>query len=181
VLMAAALNGVQAQIVPLLTDRGMKAATAALMLSAIGLGSFPGRLLVGYLIDKIFAPYVAIAFFLVSAIALLWLASGRSQMGVFLCAIAIGVGLGSENDILGYLAGRYFGLRWFGQIYGALLSAYLVGAAAGPYLTARAYAATGSYSDALRIGGAVVFGSCCLLLFLRRYSTGEGIRDERPN
>jgi hypothetical protein len=33
VLMSAALNGVQAQLVPLLTDRGLSAATAALMLS----------------------------------------------------------------------------------------------------------------------------------------------------
>jgi len=84
VLMSAALNGVQAQIVPLLTDRGMTAATAALMLSAIGLGSFPGRLLVGFLIDKVFAPYVAVTFYLISALALLWLVGGRSQTGVFL-------------------------------------------------------------------------------------------------
>jgi sugar phosphate permease len=180
VLMSAALNGVQAQIVPLLTDRGMTTATAALMLSAIGLGSFPGRLLVGFLIDKVFAPFVAIAFYMVSAIALLWLVSGRSETGVFLCTIAIGVSLGAENDILGYLVGRYFGLRWFGQIYGALFSAYLVGAAAGPYLTARAYAATGSYADALRIGALAVFGSCGFLLFLRRYSTAEEFH-ERPH
>jgi len=177
VLMSAALNGVQAQIVPLLTDRGMTTATAALMLSAIGLGSFPGRLLVGFLIDKVFAPFVAIAFYMVSAIALLWLVNGRSETGVFVCAIAIGVSLGAENDILGYLVGRYFGLRWFGQIYGALFSAYLVGAAAGPYLTARAYAATGSYGDALRIGALAVFGSCGFLLFLRRYSTAEGFHE----
>jgi MFS family permease len=176
VLMSAALNSVQAQIVPLLTDRGMTAATAALMLSAIGLGSFPGRLLVGFLIDKVFAPFVAITFYMVSAIALLWLVSGRSQTGVFLCAIAVGISLGAENDILGYLVGRYFGLRWFGQIYGALFSAYLVGAAAGPYLTAHAYATTGSYSDALRVGAVAVFGSCGFLMFLRRYSTGEKIR-----
>jgi sugar phosphate permease len=172
VLMSATLNGIQAQIVPLLTDRGM-AASAAVMLSAIGLGSFPGRLLIGFLIDKAFAPFIAIIFYVVSAVALLWLVNGRSEAGVFLCAIAIGISVGAENDILGYLVGRYFGLRWFGQIYGALFSAYLVGAAAGPYLMARAYAATSSYGNALRIGAAAVFASCALLLFLRRYSIPE--------
>jgi MFS family permease len=172
VLMSAALNGFQAQIVPLLTDRGMSTATAALMLSAVGLGSFPGRLLVGFMIDKVFAPFVAIGFYALSALALLWLVDGRSQTGILLCAIAVGLSLGAENDILGYLVGRYFGLRWFGQIYGALLSAYLVGAALGPYLMARAYAGTGSYGNALRIGAAAIAGSCALMLCLRRYSMG---------
>lgn len=172
-LMSVALNGVQAQIVPLLTDRGMSVATAALMLSAIGVGSFPGRLLVGLLIDKVFAPFVAIGFYSLSALALLWLVNGRSEAGILFCAIAVGLSLGAENDILGYLVGRYFGLRSFGQIYGILFSAYLLGAALGPYLMARVYAGTGSYNVALRIGAAAITASCGLLLCLRRYSIGE--------
>jgi MFS family permease len=172
VLMSAALNGVQAQIVPLLTGRGYGAATAALMLSAIGLGSFPGRLLVGFLIDRIHAPFVAMGFYALSAIALAWLADGRAPGLVFACALAVGLSLGAENDILGYLVGRYFGLRWFGQIYGVLLGTYLVGAAIGPYLMARAYTATGGYGAALRTGAIAIVVSCGLLLGLRRYAMG---------
>jgi MFS family permease len=179
-LMSAALNGVQAQIVPLLTGRGMDVATAALMLSAIGLGSFPGRLLVGFMIDRVFAPFVALGFYALSAVALLWLAAGRAPAGIALCAIAVGLSLGAENDILGFLVGRYFGLRRFGQIYGVLFGTYLLGAALGPYLMARAYALTGSYSGALRGGALAIAVSCALLLGLRRYALG-GQPDARPD
>lgn len=180
VLMSAVLNGVQSQIVPLLTDRGMTVATAALMLSAVGIGSFPGRLIVGFMIDRIFAPFVAIGFYGLSAVALFWLVDGQSGTGILLSVIAVGLSLGAENDLLGYLTGRYFGLRQFGQIYGALLGAYLAGAALGPYLMARVYAATGSYRNGLRAGVVAIAGSCVLLLCLRRYSM-RGRSDAEPD
>lgn len=171
-LMSYALNGVQSQIVPLLTDRGMDVATAALMLSAIGVGSFPGRLVVGFTIDRVFAPFVAFACYAAAAIAIIWLMDGRAAVGVFLCAAAVGVALGAENDVLGFLVGRYFGLLYFGQIYGALLSVYLVGAALGAYNSARIYAAYDSYDLALKIDAVAIIVSCGLLLLLRRYDRG---------
>jgi sugar phosphate permease len=171
VLMSAALNGVQAQIVPLLTDRGLSAATAALMLSAIGVGSFPARLLVGFFLDRVFAPYVAAACFGLSALALAWLIGASAPLGIALVAIAVGLSLGAENDILGYLTGRYFSLDCFGRVYGALLGAYLLGAAAGPYAMARAYALAGNYTPALRGGGVAIVIACILLFLLPRYTS----------
>jgi sugar phosphate permease len=173
VLMSAALNGVQAQIVPLLTDRGLSVAGAALMLSAIGLGSFPARLLVGFLLDRVFAPYLAAACFGLAALALAWLIGASAPLGIALVAIAVGLALGAENDILGYLTGRYFSLACFGRVYGALLGAYLLGAAAGPYVMARAYALAGDYTPALRGGVAAISIACVLLFLLPRYVVGD--------
>jgi MFS family permease len=178
-LMSAALNGVQAQIVPLLTDRGLNAVTAALMLSAIGLGSFPARLLVGFLLDRTFAPYLAAACFGLAALALAWLIGASAPVGIALVAIAVGLALGAENDILGYLTGRYFDLACFGRVYGALLGAYLLGAAAGPYLMARSYALAGSYTPALRAGVVAIVVACVLLFLLPRYSVGNS-RETSP-
>jgi MFS family permease len=179
-LMSAALNGVQAQLVALLTDRGVSAAHAALLLSAVGFGSFPGRLLVGFLLDRMFAPFLAVGFFALSAVALYWLAAGLAPVGLALAAIAIGLSLGAENDILGYLTGRYFNLNCFGRIYGTLLGAYLIGAATGPYLMARVYAATGGYAGALRSGAAAIAVACGLVLCLPRYAVG-GPTDARTD
>lgn len=175
VLMSMALNGVQSQLVPLLTDRGMSAAQAALMLSAIGVGSFPGRLLIGALLDRVFAPHLAMACFATAAVALLWLVDGAGNAGIVLAAVTVGLSLGAENDILGYLTGRYFGLACFGRLYGLLLGAYLLGAAAGPYLMARAFAATGSYGPALQAGAAAIAVACTLQLGMRRYARGEQV------
>jgi MFS family permease len=62
VIVAAAANGTIAHMVPLLTDRGIGTNTATSVLSAAGLALVAGRLLAGYLLDRIFAPYVAVAF-----------------------------------------------------------------------------------------------------------------------
>ncbi len=174
-LVSFSLNGIQSQIVPLLEGKGLQTATATLMLSAIGVGSFPGRVLAGYLMDKIFAPYIVMAFYSLSIFGIIFLinADGVSSYTIFFCAVAIGLSLGAENDALGYLTSRYFGLKFFGQVYSVLLSSYLLGAALGPFFVAYAYDLTGSYDRILLIGVCAIALSCFLLLFLRRYQSRE--------
>src|SRR6185437_149287 len=172
VLVSFSLNGVQSQIVPLLLDEGVTSTTATMVLSAIGVGSFPGRVLTGYLMDRLFAPYVVAAFYALSVIGVLVLLGHGPPLLVFLSALVVGIGLGAENDALGYMVGRYFGLRHFGQIYSVLLCSYLAGAAAGPYIMARGYDRTGSYNGVLTGAIVAIAASCILLLFLPRYSVG---------
>lgn len=169
-LMSAALNGLQSQFVPLFTGRGLSAGSAALLLSAVGVGSFPGRILIGWLVDKYFAPYVTFIFYAVSALGVFLIIQGGPFYLMFFCAVIVGVSLGAENDVLGYLTGRYFGLRCFGQIYATLLASYLIGAATGPIAMAWGFDASGSYRTMLYAGiGAIVIACVCLLL-LRRYA-----------
>ena len=59
------------------TDPGIAASTATGVLSAAGLALVAGRLLAGYLLDRIFAPYVAVAFFLAPLVGILLLFLGR--------------------------------------------------------------------------------------------------------
>jgi len=58
-LVAVAINGSAAHIVPLLTDNGLSPAAATATLAIFGLATMSGRLLAGFLVDRIFAPYVA--------------------------------------------------------------------------------------------------------------------------
>ena len=78
-LVAMAVNGTIVHVVPILTDRGLSPAVAASMLGAVGLASIAGRLLCGYLADRLFAPRVAAGFFLLPClgIGLLMLDTGR--------------------------------------------------------------------------------------------------------
>lgn len=171
ILASFTLNGIQSQIVPLLVGDGMTPAAAALMLSAIGVGSCPGRILAGYLMDRIFAPRVVFCFFLLSVIGTGVLILGSGTLWILLAAICIGLSLGAENDAMGYIAGRYFGLRHFGRIYSLLLCAYLIGAAAGPYALAASYDVTGAYTHGLVAGLATLAAACALLLVLPRPRT----------
>src|SRR5438105_4506080 len=63
-LVAIALNGTVAHVVPLLTDAGLSPASAAATMGIFGLATMTGRLLAGYLVDRFFAGYVATALFL---------------------------------------------------------------------------------------------------------------------
>src|SRR5215831_347843 len=70
-------------------------------------GVFVGRLGCGYLLDRIFAPYVAVGFFGAAAlgIGLLWSGVGGSL--VFVAAMLLGLLVGAELDLMAYMVSRY--------------------------------------------------------------------------
>ena len=65
--------------------------------------------------------------------------------GVFL----VGLGMGSEVDVIAYLTSRYFGLRAFGEIYGYAFASYTLAGALGPWLMGLGFDHTGSYNSVL--------------------------------
>jgi len=75
-LVAVAVNGTVAHVVPLLTDHGVSAAAAAAIMGIFGLATMAGRLLAGYLVDRIFAPFVATVFFLAPIAGFMLLSGG---------------------------------------------------------------------------------------------------------
>ena len=66
-----------------------------------------------------------------------------------LAAVLIGFAMGAEMDLLAYLAGRYFGLKNFGQVFGVLFIALMAGTSLGPLLYGHAFEAFGSYIGVL--------------------------------
>jgi len=62
-VMSFVLNGLLTHIVPMLTDRNVPASTAALTAATAGGAVFISRIVVGFLIDRFFAPHVAIVAF----------------------------------------------------------------------------------------------------------------------
>ena len=163
------LTGLVPHIVPILTERGIDAKAAALTASIMGLATFVGRIGVGYLVDRIFAPYVAIAFFAIAAGGFMILSSGVVGPAVIIAAAMIGLGFGAESDLIGYFVSRYFGLKSFGEIYGYIYGAFLVGAGAGPLLLGIGHDYFGSYISLLTIFGIAAAIGCTLFLLLRPF------------
>jgi MFS family permease len=154
------LNGSAAHAMPLLTAHGVAPGKAASMLVALGLSSLLGRLLTGYLLDRMFAPRVAA---LVCALALLGLAllvggDGTAALAAIVC---LGFSLGAEVDVMSYLVSRYFGLRHFGALIGCMLGIFSLAAAVGAPLAGLAHDMTGSYTPAL-----IGFGAGLLLAII---------------
>jgi MFS family permease len=150
-LVAMSVNGTTVHLVPLLTDRSLPATLATAMLGTVGVASIAGRLLCGYLADRLPAPRVAAAFFLLPCIGLYLLMSRTDRLSVALGAISLGLALGCEVDMMGLLITRYFGLPRLAQIYGYLFAVFAAGAALGKYLMGLSYDVFHSYAPLLVI------------------------------
>jgi cyanate permease len=164
------VNGTIAHIVPLLTDRGVSNQFATLVLTTAGLALIGGRLLGGYLLDRFFGPYVAACFFLLPFAGIALLGSGSKGVVPVMGAIGLGLGLGSETALIAFLAGRYFGMRHYGEIYGYLFAVFLLGAGLGPWLMGVCFDATGSYNVALVAFGLALLVASFLICRLGPYA-----------
>jgi predicted MFS family arabinose efflux permease len=169
---AIATSGVMAHIVPIMTDRGVRADTAALAISAGGVALIGGRLIAGFALDYLFAPYVAMFFFAMPLLGIAILLSTSTATPCILAAILVGIGLGAEVDLIAYLQSRYLGLRQFGQTYGYFLAIFLVGSGVGPFAMGLSYAHTGGYSAALMAFGVGLLLTCTGMLTFDSYRFG---------
>ena len=150
-LVSTVTQGMVVHTVPLLTDKGYSPETAATLMIAVGLSTMAGRLLSGYLVDKIFAPFVAASFFLLPCLGIYLLDSALSPVAGI---ISLGLASGTEIDMIGFLTSRYFGMKRFGQLYGYLFASFVVGSAFGPYMMGLAFERLHSYEPALWSFGA---------------------------
>jgi predicted MFS family arabinose efflux permease len=161
-LAGAAINGANAHIVPLLTDRGLTPAAATGIFGVMGLSTLVGRPCIGLLLDRVFAPCVAAAFFMAPLAGLPLLAVG-SGLSPVIGAALLGLALGAEIDLIAFLTTRYLGQRAFGEIYGYLFTAFVLGSSVGQFIADLSYDRLGSYTPAL-IGFAFALVAAALLV-----------------
>lgn len=170
---ALAASGVVAHIVPLMTDRGVPAASAAAAISAAGLALIVGRLAAGWLLDRLHAPHVAMVFFSLPLLGIaLLLGTADARFGVP-AAILVGLGLGAEVDLIAFLQSRSLGLKAFGEIYGYLFAIFMLGSGLGPFLMGQSFKLLHSYDPALMVMAAGLVLACVLMARLGAYAYGS--------
>ncbi len=143
-LASTAIVGCMTHLVPMLTDRGVTAQIAALATSVLGGAAMVGRITVGYLIDRFFAPRVAMTFFALALVGVFLLWNEVSGALAFLAAFVIGFAASADTAIP-YLVTRFFGLKTFGEIYGVVIAINVVGWMSGPAIMGFAFDWMGSY------------------------------------
>lgn len=166
---AFSLNGMFSQLAALLTDRGVDMTTAALVVSTMGISMAIARVAVGYLIDKLFAPWVALVVFLLVVAGFGLLIYGQHLSLYFIAAVLMGIGIGTESDLMVFLTGRYFGLRHFGTIFSWVFIAHMTGTSLGPYIMGSSFDAHGNYIPILQVCVGLLALATVLCAFLGRY------------
>jgi MFS family permease len=148
-LIGASVHGCVLHLAPLLSDRGLSPRRVALAITVLGSALMIGRVASGYLLDRFFAPRVAMCIFGAAAFGIVLLRTAAGTRLVFLAVFLIGLGMGAEVDIIAYLTSRYFGLRAFGEIYGYAFASYTLAGALGPWLMGLGFDRSGSYGSIL--------------------------------
>jgi predicted MFS family arabinose efflux permease len=136
----------------------------------LGLAVIVGRLGGGWLMDRVWAPAVAIGLFTFSAAASWLLVNGAaSPPYVAFGVLGVGLAAGLEFDLMAFLTARYFGPRSYGGIYGTMYAFFALGSGVAPTVYGRAFDVTKSFTSIVSIGAAAMFIGGFFLLFLGPY------------
>ena len=171
-LVALAVSGLLVSFIPLLLDMGFSPIQAGFYGALIGAAVMAGRLITGFTIDRIFAPWVAAMIFMLTAMGCFSFLLGGSHFA-FATAIALGFAMGAEVDLLGYFTAGYFGMRNYATLYAFLYSGFSIGAGLSPALAGYIYDTYGNYDVALMAAVALLMIAATLCLLLSRFPNIE--------
>ncbi len=169
-LVSFAVGGSIPNMEKILGQAGFGASDIVWLASLIGLSVIIGRILGGWLIDRFWAPGVAFIFLAIPALAYWHLAAGGTDVTVTALSIfVIGFAAGLEYDLMAFLVARYFGMKGYGGIYGALYGFFALGAGFGPVVFGAGFDKSGSYAGPLHVSAVLLLISAVLLLLMGRY------------
>jgi MFS family permease len=166
---AFAMMGILTQLVPMLIDKGIDSSMAARVAASTGFGMAAARLIVGFLLDKVFAPRLGMIVFAFAIIGVLIITYSHYLPLYFFAALLVGFGLGTEADLMAYMVSRYYGMRNYALIFSWLFSSYMIGTGFGPFIYGRSFDIHGDYSLMLNISIGLLVLSIILLAFLAPY------------
>jgi MFS family permease len=98
----------------------------------------------------------------------LLLYDGANPLSQSIAAAIFGLTVGAEIDVIAYLATRQFGLKNFGSLFGAIVTALALGVAFGPLAAGAAFDKYGGYSQFLMLTMVLMALSSIALATLRR-------------
>jgi MFS family permease len=126
-------------------DRQLPQAEIADVLSYVLMFSIAGRLIMGFLADRMAKKCVMLIIYLMVAGALPMLMIPKTPLVLF--AMIFGLGLGGDYMIIPLMAAELFGVRVLGRVLGIVLTADGVAEAVVPWAVGYLRDTTGSYSS----------------------------------
>jgi MFS family permease len=126
-------------------DHGVPAMAAAAVLSAAGLASLSGKIICGFVADRLGATRVLVAGLTLQALVMSLYLVTREVWHFYAVALVFGFAYGGVMPLYAILVREYFGARIMGTTFGAVGFASTLGMALGPLAGGWVYDALGSY------------------------------------
>ncbi len=156
------------QVTAHLTSIGFSLSTASLMLSALAGAGLTGKMVFGYLAERITARYAMMLSLGGQAIGLTLLSMASSHTVLWLAVPAFGLCMGAFGALFPLIVQETFGIRYFGSIMGLVNMATVVSFTAGPLLAGSSFDTTGGYRLAFLIVAAMFAAGVLVLTQVRQ-------------
>jgi predicted MFS family arabinose efflux permease len=156
VLVSAGIGTLMIHMQPVMRDAGVRPEIAASYAALVGPAAIAGRLLGGYLLDRLSARLIGAITFALPVIPCAILLHYHASPLLSTCtAVGTGLALGVDGDIVAYITARYLGLRRYGLLYSLIFGCYAFGAGFAPVVAGAIFDAAGSYAIMFKalIGG----------------------------
>ena len=171
ILLGTVSVGVLANLVPMMVDHGFTPAEAARLAGLSGLAVVIVRGGLGWVLDRVHAPYVLAVVAAIAAIVPLLLAYGDGPSAGYLAAILLGSAIGAEVDFVSFLVRRYFDQAAFGRLYGIAFGLYILGTAIGPVTLGYSFDHWGGYRPGLLAFAVLSLVAAAAALAMPRYDS----------
>jgi sugar phosphate permease len=151
-------------------DRGYSQTDAAGIISLVLTISIVGRLLMGWLADRMPRKHVMLLIYMLvaAAIPLLMIRAVPGASAMYVFAAVFGLGLGGEYLIIPLMAGELFGIGVLGRVMGIVLTADGVAEATAPMLVGYLRDRTGSYNTGFVLLVAIALVGAAAIALLPR-------------
>ena len=173
VLLGTISVGVLANLVPMMVDHGFTPAEAARIAGLSGLAVVIVRGGLGWVLDRVHAPYVLAAVSIIAGAVPLLLAFGQGPAAGYGAAVLLGAAIGAEVDFVSFLVRRYFDQAAFGRLYGIAFGLYILGTAIGPVSLGASFDHLGGYRSGLVMFAALGMIAAAAALAMPRYAMPE--------
>lgn len=168
------------QLSVVLLDSNASVTTAGSLASVYAGGVIAGRLLCGLALDRFKPNIVAFVAHLLPATGMFLLGSSLDHTGILsLAMLLLGVAIGAEGDIAGYLIVRIFGVKIYSNMFGLNGAGVGLATAIGSVLLSRSIQPTGSFAFFLNANGFAILLSTALFLVLGCYIPRAAPRENR--
>lgn len=151
-LLTAVGSGLAVHLVPILGWTGLARGEAVAIAAMAGITGIAGKLVTGWLLDRVQGSIVPFATYVISASGYFTLLQSDGSRGLAMLAVLLlGYSSGAGLQVTTYLVTRYAGLRNFGKVFGTISSLMMLGTSIGPVFAGFMYDATSSYQLLLTI------------------------------
>ena len=162
-----ALSAYMIHLAPALADKGFSLTYAASIAGLAGIAAIPGKIMIGYVFDRMGKTSVSFGIMALVALACTLLALDSQSLAAALSATALlGISAGAMMAFIACLSRDLFPASIFGTVYGAMTSLSALGAAMGPLAASAVHDQTGSYALAFWLGVGIAAVSAILLASL---------------